>query len=146
MFKLIPLQFFNGNNSVATSLYNFVENFFGDIFTEDLKLNDIFKAVVKETDDAYIVLADVHGINRSDIKVGYKNNYFTISIIKRGRVEQSSTNFKIIKGGCGKISRSFYINNINVKMMKVGFKKDVLIIRLPKRIEIADVKDRVLIK
>ena len=146
MFSLLPLRFLNYNTNIEASLENFVQNFFGGIFTADFKLSEMFRAVIKETDDAFIILADLPRVNKSDIKVGYKNNYFTISVIKRGGAEQRGNNFRLVQSCCGKTSRSFYMENINIKMMKVGFKKDILIIKLPKKGMLIGVKDRVMIK
>lgn len=146
MFSLLPLRFLDDNTNIEVSLERLVQNFFGGIFTAGLKLSEMFRTVVKETDDAFIILADLPGVNRSDIKVGYKNNYFTISVIKRGGAEQSGNNFRLVQSSCGKTSRSFYMENINIKMMKVGFKKDILIIKLPKKGKIIEVKDRIMIK
>ena len=146
MFGLLPLGFFNANTVKGDAAQNLMENFFSSGFTTAFNLKDTFRTGVKETDEEYIICAELPGVNKSDIKVSYKNNYFTISVIRRVGTEQSGNNFRVIQNCCGQTSKSFYMENININFMKVAFKGDMLIIRLPKNGKIIESTEKVLIK
>lgn len=146
MFGLLPLGFFNTSTNAGTSLQNIMQSFFNTDFTSALKQNEMFRAAIKEKDDAFIICAELPDVNKSDIKFAYKNNYFTIAIIRRAGAEQSWNNFRIVQGCCGQTSRSFYVENVNINLIKAGFKGDMLIIRLPKRGKYIESDDKMLIK
>ncbi|MEG2017120.1 MAG: Hsp20 family protein [Clostridium sp.] len=146
MFSLLPLGFLNTNINTGTSLQNIMQSFFNMDFASSLNLNEMFRATIKEREEDFIICADFSGINRSDIKFAYKNNYFTIAVIRRAGAEQRGDNFRVIQGCCGQTSRSFYVENVNVNLMKAGFKGDMLVIKLPKKGKLIEAKERVLIE
>lgn len=144
MFSLLPLGFLNTNT--GSSLQNIMQSFFNMDFASDINLNEMFKATIKEREEDFIICAELPGVNKSDIKFAYKNNYFTIAVIRRAGAEQRGNNFRIIQGCCGQTARSFHVENINVSLMKAGFKGDMLIIKLPKKGKLIETKERILIK
>lgn len=146
MFGLLPFGFLNGNTSTGQSLQNLMGNFFSEASATGFNLNSTFRTGVKETDSEFIICAELPGVNKSDIKFSYKNNYFTIAVIKRLGTENSGNNFRLVQGLCGQIAKSFYVENINVNLMKTGFKGDILIIRLPKKGDIIETTNKILIK
>lgn len=150
MFSLLPLGFFNTNTNTNTnagaSLQNIMQSFFNTDFTSALNSNEMFRATIKERDDDFIICAELPGVNKSDIKCAYKNNYFTIAIIRKSGAEQSGNNFRIIQGCCERSSRSFYMENVNISLIKAGFKGDMLIIKIPKKGKFIETENKVLIK
>lgn len=146
VFSLLPLGFLNTNNNMGSSLQNIMQSFFNTDFTSALNLNEMFRAKIKERDEDFIICAELPGVNKSDIKFAYKNNYFTIAVIRRAGSEQSGNSFRVIQGCCGQTSRSFYAENVNIGLMKAGFKGDMLIIKLPKKGKLIETKEKVLIK
>ena len=92
------------------------------------------KVDVRDLGDAFELTADLPGLKKEDIKLGYENNYLTISA-----EGQESKDDKDEKGSYirrerhyGSMSRSFYIDGIDETKVSAEFKDGVLHVNLPK--------------
>ncbi|GEM_PF-6447620 len=146
MFSLLPFGFINGNSRTGTALQDILQNFFSDDIRSEFNFNETLKAATKETPEGYIICAELHGVNKGDIKLSYNNNNLTISVIRRSGSEQTGNNFRLIQRSYDQVARSFHVKNVNVNLMKVMFKDGILIIGLPKKDKYINVDDRVIIK
>lgn len=133
MFGLLPFGFSNVNPSIGAALQDIFQNFFNGDIMADFNTDDMFKTAIKETPEAYMICAELHGVKKEDIKISYKDNNFTISIIKRSENEQSGSNFRIVQRAYGGVARSFYVENVNINSMKAMFKNGILIVGIPKK-------------
>lgn len=116
-------------------------NFFGgDEFLSEI-FNDLpavnfstkqFKVDIKETDNAYMIEADLPGFNKEDITVEYKDRYLVISAKKEENVEETKDNYIRRERSYGSIKRSFYVDNIDDVNASVEYHDGVLKINLPK--------------
>ena len=91
-----------------------------------------FKVDLKETDEDYLVEADLPGVKKEDITVKFQNNYLTISAKRDSSIENKKENFVRQERYYGEFNRSFYINNIDENNIDASFKDGVLKINLPK--------------
>lgn len=133
MLNLIPFGFNSVNSTTGVALQDILRKFFNGDGGAVFNSNEMFKAATKETPEGYIICAELHGVNKGDIKVSYKNNKLTISVIRRNESEQNTNNFRVIQMSYGQVARSFYVRNVNINLMKVMFKNGILIIGLPKK-------------
>lgn len=111
----------------------FFNNFFNDEFFSLMNnLQGNFKVDLKETDEDYLVEADLPGVKKEDITVKFQNNYLTISAKRDSSIENKKENFVRQERYYGEFNRSFYINNIDENNIDASFKDGVLKINLPK--------------
>ena len=93
MFGLIPFRMIRGNNTTISSLTDLFDNFFNDDFTAAFNGSNDIKAAVRETNEAYLVEAELSGVNKEDLRLDYENNYLTISAMKNETFEDRQDNY-----------------------------------------------------
>lgn len=88
---------------------------------------------ISETDDEYIVRAEVPGVSKDDIKITVKDNLVTIKGEKKQEKETKNENFHRIERIYGSFSRTFTLPGaVKVDKVEAKFKDGVLTIKLPK--------------
>lgn len=131
MFGFIPFGFNNGNLA-NMALMNIFQTFLNSNVLGTLASNNMFNAVMKETEDEYYIGANLSGVNQNDININQNNNYVTISVVTRTVSQQNIGNFIGQQNVCGQTSRCFYIENGNMDLLKVAYENGLLLIRIPK--------------
>lgn len=134
MFNLIP---FNRKNEVAPR-DDFFTQVFDQFFREDFfapftSVGNSFRVDLQETDDAYVIKADLPGIRKEDITLGFANDYLTIAAKRNDEIEENKNNYLRRERRYGEFSRSFYIRNVREENIDAEFKDGVLMVSLPKK-------------
>ncbi|SDF76118.1 heat shock protein Hsp18 [Sporomusa acidovorans] len=134
MFNLIP---FNKKNEL-TSREDFFNQVFDQFFREDFfapftTTGSSFHVDLKETNDSYMIKADLPGIQKGDITIHFENDYLTISAKRNDETEIKDGNYLRRERRFGEFSRSFYIRNVRDENIDAEFTDGVLTITLPKR-------------
>ena len=116
------------------TLPNIFERMVDDNFFFDYDNNDLRPSVeINESNDAFMISADLPGIEKSDIKVTVEEN--TVTLIADRHIDKSETNKKLHynERRFGTFSRSFKLPN-TVKEEEITAKLDngVLSILIPK--------------
>ena len=88
---------------------------------------------MRETNEAYLVEAELPGVNKDDLRLDYDNNYLTISAMKNETFEDRQDNYLRQERHYGQIARSFYFDNVDKNQIQARFQNGVLDIILPKR-------------
>ena len=146
MFGLVPFKFSNGENYKGVSLNDMIQDFFNDDITSPFNSSSSFKTDIKETLEEYIIHAELPGVEKKDINIDYSNNYLTISAVRNNENEEKANNFIRKERHYGKISREFYIDNVDKNKIQAKFENGVLNIKLPKKEHIANSDSRILIE
>ena len=135
MFDMVPFR--RNNNSIAKrgDYFNqLFDNFFDDDFFAPANyISNSFRVDLKETDDEYMIEADLPGINKDAIDISYENNYITISAKRNDSVEDKRDDYVRRERRYGEFKRSFYIDNVNEDNINAEFKDGVLKVSLPKK-------------
>ncbi|QBD85780.1 Hsp20/alpha crystallin family protein [Clostridium tetani] len=132
MFDMIP---FKRNNSMKRDSYfdEFFDNFFNNDFLVPIKFpKNNFRADLKETNNEYIIEADLPGISKDAVKVNYSNNNLVISAKREDIIENKDENYIRRERSYGEFKRAFYVDNVDENNIKASFKNGVLKINLPK--------------
>ncbi|BDR65390.1 heat-shock protein [Clostridium tetani] len=132
MFDMIP---FKRNNSMKRDSYfdEFFDNFFNNDFLVPIKFpKNNFRADLKETNNEYIIEADLPGISKDAVKVNYSNNNLVISAKREDIIENKDENYIRRERSYGEFKRAFYVDNVDENNIKASFKNGVLRINLPK--------------
>ena len=135
MFGLVPFKI-NKERDIFNNLF---ENYFND----EMKMNNLLKADVKENKECYIVEADLPGMKKEDINIEYKQNYLTISAHRNNEKEDSKEKYIRKERNYGEVSRSFYVGNIDKEAIKAKFKDGVLEITLQKNEKVVDENNKI---
>lgn len=87
---------------------------------------------MKETDDKYLVEADLPGVKKEDINIEYDNGNLTISAKRDETLEDKNENYVRRERHYGEFRRSLYIRNVDEDKIDASFNDGVLKIVLPK--------------
>ena len=87
----------------------------------------------RETEDAYLIEADLPGVKKEAVKVEYENHYLTISAKNEDTVEQKDEDFVRRERHYGEFRRSFYVDNIDENNIAANLADGVLKVTLPKQ-------------
>ncbi len=115
----------------------------GDLLNE---LGMSIRADIKENNSEYIVEAELPGVTKEEIVVEFKEDVLTISAQKQQDIDEEKENYVRREIKRGKVSRSFYVQNINSDGITADYKDGVIKIVLPKMQESASDGHRIEIK
>lgn len=134
MFDLIPFGKDRGLAKRDNVFNQLVDNFFNeDFFAPFTAIGNAFRVDLKETEQAYLVEADLPGAAKEDISVQYANNYLTISAKREADHEETQGNYLRRERRYGQLQRSFYVSNVIEDKINAAFKDGVLTVTLPKQ-------------
>jgi HSP20 family protein len=119
-------------------------NFFGrDLMDEffETGLTDVFgmtamRADIRETDNEYIVEAELPGIKREDIDLNLSDDRLTISAKCEESTSSDKKNFICKERRFGQFSRTFLLQGIDNEKVSAEYKDGILKVVLPKAKEV----------
>ncbi len=131
---------------LVESLFNpeLVKEFVGGDLLNELGMS--IRADIKENDSEYIVEAELPGVTKEEIVVEFKEDVLTISGQKQKEIDEEKENYVRRERKLGKVSRSFYVQNIHSDGITADYKDGVLKIILPKMQESTSDSHRIEIK
>ena len=127
MFGLTP---YSRNYYVATydpfkEMEEFERRFFG-------QRTPALRTDIRETENAYILEADLPGFAREDIHAEIKDGYLTIRAEHKSESEDNSESYLRRERSYGSFSRTFDLDGIDAEAVTASFKNGVLTLELPK--------------
>ncbi|MBU5317911.1 Hsp20/alpha crystallin family protein [Clostridium bornimense] len=132
MFGLIPFNT-NSIDNKGDGFGNLLSDFFDDnFFTPFYKEANAFKADIKETENEYLVEAELPGVKKEDISLEYKDNNLTISAKRDETIDEEKDNYVRKERHHGTFSRTFYVEDIKEDSISAKFDNGELIVTLPK--------------
>ncbi len=120
---------FNRKDDFLTPLLN---NLFDNDFFNAMSNRGNFRADLKETNDSYLVVADLPGVKKGDIDIEFQNDNLVITAKRDESVEDSKESYVRRERHYGEFRRSFYIDNVDEDKVEAKFEEGVLRIHLPK--------------
>lgn len=120
---------FNRKDDFLTPLLN---NLFDNDFFNAMSNRGNFRADLKETNDSYLVVADLPGVKKGDIDIEFQNDNLVITAKREEATEDNKESYVRRERHYGEFRRSFYIENVDEDKIKAKFEEGVLRIHLPK--------------
>lgn len=132
MLNMVPFRRNNLNKGE-----DYFAPFFGNVIDEDFLssldyMNDSFKVDLKETDENYLIEADLPGTKRENIDIDFNNNYLVVSAKREEASEDKKENYVRRERHYGEFKRSFHIDNVDENNINASFSDGILKITLPK--------------
>lgn len=105
--------------------------------SEELERGTWIPAVdIHETEDGYIVKADLPGLKKEDIQIDLKNSTLTLKGEKKFEEKVSKDNYVRTERAYGTFVRSFTLpHNVDAEKIRASYKDGVLELTLPKKEE-----------
>ena len=128
MFELSPLR--NRRNSLDPYLWprEFMKDFFGGSVMESA----IIRADIRETENAYVVEAEMPGLNKENISLDWRDNTLIISAEFVAEKNEEKDHYLHRERRRGSYSRSFYIENVDDQHLQAKYEDGILSVTLPK--------------
>ena len=126
MFGLTP---FRSNYVSAYDPFKEMEEFERRFFGQR---TPAMRTDIRETENAYILEADLPGFTREDIHAEIKDGYLTIRAEHKSENEDKNESYLRRERSYGSFSRTFDLDGIDAEAITASFKDGVLTLELPK--------------
>ncbi len=125
MFDMIPFR--RNDLSRRDDVFSpFFKNFFNDdFFAEISNINKHFNVDLKETDEKYLIEADLPGTKKEDISIDFHNNNLIINAKREESTENKKEDYVRRERRYGEFRRSFYIDNADEDKINASFDNGV---------------------
>ncbi len=91
---------------------------------------------IYETENSYVVKADLPGVKKEDIQIDLHDGTFTLKAEKKFEEKESKDNYLRVERAYGSFVRSFRLpKNVDAEKIKAEYKDGVLEVTLPKKEE-----------
>lgn len=97
-------------------------------------INSNLRTDIIEEDDKYLIVAEMSGYNKDEIKLSLENDYLTIEAEKTAleSKEEKETKYLLRERHLGKVSRSYYLRDVKEEEIKASFNNGLLMVTVPK--------------
>ena len=132
MLERTPVRRRERNNRRHTPLERTMEEFMKTPFKMfNWNENMSFRTDIKEKHDAYMIEAELPGVDREDVNIELDNDLLIINVDKDYR-EEDEWDYIREERNYGKYRRSFHIENIDEEGITAEFEQGILQVYLPK--------------
>jgi len=135
MAGLVPFNRKN-KNLTPTGFEDFymIDDFFNDNWMQGRNLlRDTFKIDVRETDQEYVVEAELPGIKREEINLSIEDENLCISVNRNEEVKSDDNNYVHRERRVTSMSRRIHLINSNMEEIKAKLEDGVLVVTVPKQ-------------
>lgn len=135
MFDLVPFNNRKGGstNSPSKNVSDIFGEFESNLLNDFMSLSNIgFRTDIKETDEEYIIEAELPGLDKDDITLEVDGDYLIILANNEKTVEEDKEGYLRKERKVGKFQRSFKLSNVNEDKIKAEYNNGILEINLPK--------------
>lgn len=133
MYSIIPKRGQLVRRGREYDVFDLMDNFFNKSFFGPTSYVQSMKTDIRQTDNEYIIEAEMPGFDKKDIKLELKNNYLTISAGKEDESEESGEGYLRRERRSGQVCRSFYVEGIDQTDIAAKYANGILEVTLPKK-------------
>lgn len=135
MFGIVPV-IRKGNMVTRNDQWN-VDRWFDDFFRDPFfqagsRLSGSLRTDVKETENEYILEADMPGVAKEEIRLEMKDDTLTIGVEKKEEKNDERNGYIYRERNYGNMCRRFHVENVDAQNVKASYDNGVLKIVLPK--------------
>lgn len=134
MFDLVP--FGKRRDDVFGALTKSLNEVFNDDFFAPMTSSTLsFRTDIRESEQAYLIEAELPGFKKEEIDIDYASPYLTIKAVRKDENSQENEDHKIVRRErrYGEYVRRFYVQDINDDEIRASLKDGLLSLEVPKR-------------
>ena len=146
MFDLMTTK--NNNDREVANRNRQPRDLFNSVLEDFMDLNEIagFKTDIKETEEKYLIEAELPGMDKEDIELELNDDYLTIKADNEEVIKEEEDDYIRKERRTGKYQRSFRLNNIEKDKIEAEYNNGILEINLPKMEDNTEEKTTISIK
>ncbi|CAM3509471.1 Hsp20/alpha crystallin family protein [Hydrogenibacillus schlegelii] len=91
-----------------------------------------FRTDIRETEDAYIVEAELPGVDKDHIQIHYDDGVLSITVEEAGGVDEEREAYVRRERYRGRLERHFSLENVDPDGIRATYKNGLLTVTLPK--------------
>lgn len=135
MFDLVP--FGKRRDDVFGALTKSLHDVFNDEFFAPMTGGSVlsFRTDIRESEQAYLIEAELPGFSKDDIDIDYSNPYLTIKAVRKEDSSRENEEQQVVRRErrYGEYVRRFYVQDINGDEIRASLKDGLLRLEVPKR-------------
>lgn len=134
MFSLVPFSRRNDNVVKRNDFWGF-DRFFEDFFNDsffNFRGNTPVRADIRETENEWLIDAELPGVDKKDIQVDLNDGYLTISVERSNETNEENENYIRRERAYGSYKRCFYVDDVKEDEIKAIYKDGILSLTIPK--------------
>ena len=130
------------------SLMDLFDEFERSVFGENGRRTPMFSTDIKDEGDKYVLIADMPGFSKDDIKLDVDSDVLTVSAERHSEHEDKDKKGKYIRceRSYGSYQRSFDVSGVKTEDIKAKYENGVLTLDMPKKTETIEGKRRLAIE
>lgn len=134
MFGLVP--FGKRGEDAFGQLAKTWNDMLNDEFFAPLKSSTLsFRTDIRESEQAYVIEAELPGFRKEEIDIDYANPYLTIRAVRKEEKKEERAEQQLVRRErhYGEYVRRFYVQDIDGEGIRATLKDGVLALEVPKR-------------
>lgn len=134
MFDLIPLS--KRKDDAFGMLAKSLNDVFNDDFFAPIKSSTMsFRTDIRESEQGYLIEAELPGFKKEEIDIDYANPYLTIKAVRKESNTEDNKEHQIVRRErrYGEYLRRFYVQDISEEGIRASLKDGLLSLEVPKR-------------
>lgn len=141
MFRLTP---YRRNNLVTrtsdfSDLYSLFDDVFNDSYFSTASIgNGTFKVDIKDNEDAFVLEAELPGVNKEELSVDYKDGLLTIKVEKAESKDEEQPKYIYKERRSSALQRVFRMKGVKREELKAKLENGVLTVVAPKLDEVVN--------
>ncbi|WP_313636539.1 Hsp20/alpha crystallin family protein [Paenibacillus sp.] len=134
MFDLVP--FGKRRDDAFGMLAKSLNDVFNDDFFAPIKSSTMsFRTDIRESEQAYLIEAELPGFKKEEIDIDYASPYLTIKAVRKEENAEENKEHQIVRRErrFGEYVRRFYVQDITEDGIRASLKDGMLTLEVPKR-------------
>ena len=134
MFDLVPFGK-RREDMLSQWMKSFQDVFEDDLLTPFKGSTLSFRTDIRENDKAYLVEAELPGLQKENIDIDYAAPYLTIKAIQQQERQEENTDQRMVRKErrYGEYVRRFYVQDIEEDQIQATLKDGILLLTIPKK-------------
>lgn len=134
MFNLVPFSRRNEGLARRNDFFG-IDRFFEEFFNEpffNFWGNSAIRADIRETENEWLIDAELPGVDKKDIQIELNDGYLTISVEHNSETKVENENYVRRERAYGSYKRCFYVDDVKEEDIKATYKDGILSLTVPK--------------
>ncbi len=135
MFEIIPMNYSRSLFNPFREMESLTRAFFNEPFFSEKTQIKPFRTDIRKADGAFVLEADLPGVDKKDISVNIEGDILTIKAERHSESEdtEKKDSFVRIERSYGSYERSFDVSGIDTENISAKYENGVLVLNMPEK-------------